>query len=190
MATSSVLLNNRINLEDVKKSKKWFDSQVASMKHSNITARQLMNDKSLKKSLKIQPGCLYYYYYDPKLKDTLPYYDTFPMVFPFAAVKDGFLGLNLHYLGYPERMALFKKLMSINGATIHPDMKLKYSWATVSAFSSIKGIDHCIKHYLYDHLRSPLMKVKPEDWTTAMMLPVEKFVGARKEYVWNQSRKM
>lgn len=190
MATSSILINNRINLDQVKKSKKWYDDQVTGLKSHGITAAKLLNDKGLKKTLKIVPGNLYFYYYDPKFKDTLPYYDAFPMVFPFAAVKDGFLGLNLHYLGYPERMALFKKLLEINGSKIHDDMKMKYSWGTVSAFSNIRGLDHCIKHYLYSHVKSPLMKVQPADWTTAMFLPVEKFIGAKKEFIWNQSRKM
>jgi hypothetical protein len=190
MAKSSILLNNRINIEDVKKSKKWYDTQVASMKGNHVTNASLMNDKGLKKSLLIEPGNLYFYYYDPKFKDTLPYYDAFPMVFPFATAPGGFLGLNLHYLGYAERFALFDKLIEINGSKITPNMKMKYSWATLSQFSQLKGLNNCIKHYLYEHLKSPLMKVKPVDWTTAMLLPVEKFVGAKKEYVWNQSRKM
>lgn len=185
----TIFQTNHINLQEVKKSKKWFDTQVASMKQGNITPNKLMTDKNLTKSSKISPGNLYFFFYDPKGKDVLPFYDTFPMVFPYKAVKDGFLGLNLHYLGYPERFALFKKLLSINGSKIHDDLKLKYSWSTVSAFANVPGLQHCVKHYLYNHVRSPLMKVQPNDWTTSMLLPVEQFVGAKKEYVWSQSRK-
>ena len=46
----------------------------------------------------IRPGRLYLYGYDAKLKKTLPYYDMFPIVFPFAKVAGGFMGINMHYL--------------------------------------------------------------------------------------------
>lgn len=178
-----------IDLEQVKKSTKWYNDQVTAMRRGQVNPTRLLREKALTRQSKIQPGQLYFYYYDPKYKEVLPYYDMFPMVFPFKPAPGGFLGLNLHYLGYPERFALFKKLLDINGKKIHDDMKMKFTWQAVSNFSGIRGVDSCIKHYLYEHVRSPLMKVQPEDWTTAMLLPVEKFVGAKKEFVWAQSKK-
>ena len=41
-------------------------------------------------------GKLNMFFYDPKHKKTLPYYDTFPLVLPLETYNDGFLGLNLH----------------------------------------------------------------------------------------------
>ena len=43
-------------------------------------------------------GRLNMFFYDPKFKKTLPYYDTFPLVLPLEPYSDGFLGINLHYL--------------------------------------------------------------------------------------------
>jgi len=43
-------------------------------------------------------GRLNMFFYDPKFKKTLPYYDTFPLVLPLERYDDGFLGINLHYL--------------------------------------------------------------------------------------------
>lgn len=187
--TTHILNTHRIDLTQVKNSSRWYNEQVNNMKRGNVTSSSLMTEKNVTKTSKIEPGQLYFFYYDPKHKDTLPYYDEFPMVFPFKSAPGGFLGLNLHYLGYPERIALFKKLIEINGKEIHTDTKMKYTWATVSAFSSIRGVDACIKHYLYEHVQSKFVKVKPNDWTTCMFLPVEKFVGAKKESVWQQSKK-
>ena len=48
-------------------------------------------------------GRMYFFWYDPKLKDVLPVYDRFPMVFPIERYSDGFLGLNLHYLAMDSR---------------------------------------------------------------------------------------
>lgn len=186
--TNKILDKHRINLEDVKKSQKWYNEQITKLKKSGITAtRMFANSTGL--STAIHPGSLYFFHYDPKLKDKLPYYDTFPMVFPYKAVPGGFLALNLHYLGYNERFAVFKKLLHINSGVIDEKTKIKYSWALISNIASIKSVRHCIKHYLNEHVASPFLMVQPQDWTTCMLLPVEKFVGASKEYVWSQSRK-
>ena len=38
------------------------------------------------------------FFYDPKYKKTLPYYDTFPLVLPLERIPGGFAGINFHYL--------------------------------------------------------------------------------------------
>ena len=44
--------------------------------------------------------------YSPKLRNKLPYYDTFPLVLPLKNYNNGFLGLNFHYLPYALRLRL------------------------------------------------------------------------------------
>ena len=51
-------------------------------------------------------GRLNMFFYDPKLKKKLPYYDRFPLVLPLENYNDGFLGINLHYLPIPLRIKL------------------------------------------------------------------------------------
>lgn len=178
-----------IDVNQVKRSSTWYKNQVDSMKRGRITGKRLLNDNTQSLTTQIRPGSLYFFFYDPKHKDTLPHYDMFPMVFPFKSISGGFLGLNLHYLGYPERFALFKKLLQINGSTIDDTTKMKFSWGTIMSMSQVPSAQHCVKHYLNEHVRSQFLKVEPNDWTTSMLLPVEKFVGATKEQVWRQSRK-
>ena len=55
-------------------------------------------------------GKMYFYSYNPKWKDKLPYYDTFPLVFPIEKYGDGFLGLNFHYLPPKHRAILMDQL--------------------------------------------------------------------------------
>ena len=43
-------------------------------------------------------GNMYMFFYDPKYKETLPYYDGFPLIIMLGPAKGGFMGLNLHYL--------------------------------------------------------------------------------------------
>ena len=41
-------------------------------------------------------GKMNMFFYDPKHKKKLPYYDTFPLVLPIERYNDGFLGINFH----------------------------------------------------------------------------------------------
>ena len=56
-------------------------------------------------------GKLNMFFYDPKFKKKLPYYDTFPLVLPLETYNDGFLGINMHYLPIPLRIKLLDKLV-------------------------------------------------------------------------------
>ena len=52
------------------------------------------------------------FFYDPKFKQRLPYYDTFPLVLPLEPMKGGFIGLNFHYLPYGARFNFLQQLQS------------------------------------------------------------------------------
>ena len=62
-------------------------------------------------------GRLNMFFYDPKHKKKLPYYDTFPLVLPLEPYSDGFLGINLHYLPIPLRIRLLDELMDYSTDT-------------------------------------------------------------------------
>ena len=62
-------------------------------------------------------GRLNMFFYDPKLKKKLPYYDTFPLVLPLERYNDGFLGINFHYLPIPLRMKLLDRVVDFSNNT-------------------------------------------------------------------------
>lgn len=178
-----------INEASVKKSRAWFDEQIQIMSRLRMTPNQVLTNKAFKMTGNILPGRLYFYFYDAKLKDTLPYWDQFPLVFPLSKNKDSFTGLNLHYLEYQPRMALLQELLKVNGNKSYTESKkISVSWGLVSGMAKLAPAQACIKMYLNEHLASPFCEVAPEYWHTAMMLPVQRFVGASKESVWRESR--
>ena len=184
----------RIDPQDVSRSQKWFDDKVSQLATKKITPNRLMmGDGGMNLTGRITPGSLYYFYYDPKHKDTLPFYDIFPMVFPFAKDTTGFTGLNLHYLPYKERMILFQELLKITNTPAVNEVgrmhKIRYSWDLIKGFSQLRAARPCVKRYLFDHVKSPFLYVDPIDWHTAMMLPLARFQGATKEQVWADSRR-
>ena len=56
------------------------------------------------------PGRMYTFFYDPKTKRDLPYYDRFPLIFKIKNIDGGFLGINMHYLPPQLRARLMDAL--------------------------------------------------------------------------------
>ena len=133
-------------------------------------------------------GGLYYFYYNPKGKNDLPYYDIFPMVIPLHRYNDGFLGLNLHYLPIKYRVAFLTKLLPL--ALVDKDneiVRLKVTYEILKASKRYKEFKPCIKKYLYTHMQSKILAVSPEEWDVAMYLPVHQFKKESAQTVWEES---
>lgn len=177
--------------EAVKRSRSWFQGQLALLRAERIQPATLMRADQTALRPRIMPGFLYMFVYDPKTKAKLPYYDTFPLVFPFAKTPNGFLGLNMHYLPYQLRVLLLERLMLYaSDKNIDETTRLKLSWQLLVNTSRLALAQPCVKEYLTDHVKSQFRKIPSEDWMTAMMLPVEQFKKATTTQVWADSRKM
>lgn len=122
-------------------------------------------------------GRMYFFAYDPKLKDVLPVWDKFPLVIPIQIYADGFLGLNLHYLDPMARLVLLDKLMDfINNDKYDDTTKLNLSYDLLASSRRYSIIEPCIKRYLSSHIRSSMIYIEPDQWETAIFLPVQKMV--------------
>ena len=164
----------------------WLRSKVKDLKPNPMT---IMKDNQRLKN-KSMIGRMYFYYYDPKTKDTLPYYDKFPLVIPIEQYPDGFLGLNLHYISPKQRIILLDKLSSIlTDHNYDENTRLRISYAYLSKASKIFEATPCIKRYLFGHVQSRFLEITADEWDIAALLPVESFAKASKEEVWNESRK-
>lgn len=186
---TKIFEKNQYNLPQVvQQSQSWFQQQALLLSKQGIEPMRLIRSEPSKNVMKIVPGELYLFMYDAKHADTLPYYDMFPLVFPFRKMSDGFIGLNLHYLPYKGRIQLLDRLMDFQtNKLMNENTKLKYSWATINAASRYSLAKPCVHRYLNSQLQSPLKRVDAKDWATALMLPVERFVGANKRTVWTES---
>lgn len=184
-----IFKQNQYDLKSAaRQSNTWFQQQVRLLSAKSITPNKVLKSQSAHVKSQIIPGSLYMFLYDPKGKDDLPYYDVFPMVFPFKKVPGGFMGLNMHYLPYQARVQLLDRLMTFATDTkLNENTRIKYSWTTISGVSRFKWAEPCVKHYLTNHVRSTFRKIDAPDWATAMLLPVEQFVGASKAKVWDDS---
>ena len=133
-------------------------------------------------------GRLNMFIYDPKLKKTLPYYDTFPLVLPLEKYNDGFLGLNFHYLPIPLRMKLLDRVVDFsNNTKFDESTKLNVSY---TALKSIRLIKPTLKRYLAGKVKSRFRRVDADEFTVATLLPVQRFKKGSQSEVYKDSRKM
>ena len=168
------------------RSREWLRKKVNELKP---TAQSLMNDRERLRSSTFIGG-MYFFYYDPKLKKTLPYYDRFPLVIPIERYSDGFLGLNLHYIHPKQRILLLDALSEYKTNTKYDEKtRLRLSYDLLKRASGIYQVNPCIKRYLFDRVDSRFLEIKANEWHIAALLPVEEFAKATTNKVWNDSRK-
>ena len=136
-------------------------------------------------------GKMYFYSYNPKWKDVLPWYDTFPLVFPIEKYTDGFLGLNFHYLAPKHRAILMDQLKAFaNNKKYDETTKLKLTYNMLKGFTKIKRAKPTVHRYLTSNVRSKYVLVNADEWEVALFLPVERFKKASKKQVWAHSGRM
>lgn len=138
----------------------------------------------------VGPGQMYFAFYDPKHKDTLPYYDLFPLILPIERYKDGILSINLHYLPPVLRAKVLNELFdTATNDRFDAKTKMKLSYGVLKQMSKFDLFKPCIKRYLGNHFRSRFIRISPENWISAVFLPVESFEKKSKKFVWEQARK-
>ena len=157
--------------------------------YARINENSFIRENQNQLASTIIPGNMYMYMYDPKYKDTLPFYDRFPMIFPFKVDKTHIWGINLHYLGLKERAILMDALYDLtNNKKYDETTRLKLSYQILNKASKFKWFKPCVKCYLKSHMRSRPLYVTPEQWDICLFLPLERFSKATKTQVWNDSK--
>lgn len=157
--------------------------------YGRVNENSLLKQNAQSLTTTIIPGNMYMYLYDPKFKDTLPFYDRFPLLFPFRVKSDRFWGINLHYIDLRARAMLMDALYEItNNKRYDETTRLKLSYKLLNESARFKYFKPCVKQYLKSHVESKFLYVNPEYWDQALFLPSEKFVKATKSQVWSNSR--
>lgn len=182
-------INQQLSKEGIKPrtdaARAWLRSEVANL---NPSRSALMRDREKLRN-RTMIGRMYFYFYDPKHKDTLPYYDRFPLVLPVERYTDGFLGLNLHYIHPKQRIILLDKLSDFaTNSKYDETTRLRLSYAVLSRATKAFEATPCIKRYLFTHVESRFLEITADKWDIAALLPFEYFVGASKSKVFRDSR--
>ena len=162
----------------------WFKDKIAEF--GKPGALDLIRDG--KRSRTPFYGRLNMFFYDPKLKAKLPYYDRFPLVLPLERYSDGFLGINFHYLPIPLRIRLLDRLVDFSSNTkFDESTKLNVNYTGVKDIRLVKPTLH---RYLSGRVKTDFRRIDADEFTVATLLPVQRFSKASAAEVYRDSRKM
>lgn len=179
--------------DQVKSSARWFRQKVKEVQGktfpSAIKLRQQLRDDQ--KTTRATPifGRMYFYRYNAEWKEKLPFWDAYPLVFPYDAWSsrktgnNGFWGINLHYLYVHDRGILMDILA--RGMT-NNRLQLSHS-KIMSLVKSEKRIIPCLKKYLWANVTGKFVEIEQDEWDTAILLPVQQFKKKSAPYVWKDS---
>jgi hypothetical protein len=169
-------------------SREWFMNKTKDLR--NINRNVLMKEGPITLKNRTIIGSMFMFFYQPKHKDTLPYYDSFPLVIVLKPAEGGFLGLNLHYLPPVLRAKFLDALLeNTNNDRFDETTKFNLTYNLLERATKLKYFEPCIKHYLTDHVRSRFALVEAPEWEIATFLPVADFQKARASTVWKDSRR-
>ena len=165
--------------------REWLRMKIKDLKP---TRAALLKDRDRLKERSVI-GKMYFYFYDPKTKEKMKYYDRFPLVIPIERYNDGFLGLNLHYIHPKYRMTMLDKLSATaSNSSYDEKTKLRVSYQYLTAASKVFEATPCIKRYLFSQIESRFLEISADEWDIAALLPMESFVGASTSKVYADSQ--
>ena len=188
---------NKLELEAFKagitprtaESRDWFRRKAQQLRRVN--RNEIMKEEPVELQGNQVIGSMFMFFYDPKHKDTLPYYDSFPLVIPIGPADKGFIGLNLHYIPPMLRAKLLDSLMGItNNDKFDNTTKFNLSYRMLKSAQKYKWFKPCVKHYLNSHVRSRFARVPATEWEIAAFLPTADFQKASNSKVYADSKRM
>ena len=166
----------------------WLLEKIKEIRSPSSIPVGINREAAIRKMTRVVKGKLFCFYYDPKGKADLPYYDRFPLVLVLEKYNDGFLGLNLHYLPIKYRVAFLDKLLQYARLDDENNIdRLRVTYDILNSSRRFREFKPCIKQYLYSHCRSKILTIEPHEWDVAIFLPMQLFKGAKPQQVWQES---
>ena len=138
-------------------------------------------------ALKYPPlGELVAFRYDPKHKETLPVYDTLPLVLILSVKRTHFYGINLHYIKPSIRKKIMERLLSAKLAT--GDNQLLYIQKiapVLNMLSQHTPFAPYFRNYLPEQLKSKIAVIGTDHWKAVSEMPLQNFKKVKENTVWS-----
>ena len=180
----------------------WFQDQTSITPTRPLQIVRGVDDKQhtplrFKKRLRLSRyewGRMIMFQYDPVARNTLPYYDKFPMGFIIDVQPDNFLMLNMHYLPLNLRanvMDALYQFVSGDPDNLQDQDKLEMMpqpYRILKRYRRLRWYKGCLKRYLNSNVQSRIVTIYPKEWNMALFLPMTRtFRGASKEKVFRDT---
>lgn len=171
-----------------KEAQNWFRKKAQEL-GKTINRRDLMAEDEITLATRPLIGSMNMFFYDPKHKETLPFYDRFPLAILVGPAPKGFYGINLHYLPVALRAKFLDGLMDItNNNKYDNTTKFEVTYNMLQASSKLRYFKPCYKHYLTAHVKSRFARVAATEWEIATFLPTASWEKASQSAIYRASR--
>jgi len=175
--------------------RKWARDESANINRSGAQLRSSMFDISTFKNVnRPLAGKMYCYMYDAKLKEKLPYWDYFPVIFGIGDSKDDprdWYGINLHYLDFRWRVKLMDALYTLRSPKPSKDNTILagLNYDFLKGNSKFKAFLPCLHRYkgVGSFVKSRILEIPPNYWSIISFLPMQRFMKANSRTVWKDS---
>ena len=146
--------------------------------------------RDIPRSIRLSEGHLYLFTYNPVTKRKLPYYDTLPLVLMLERKKDGFFGVNLHYLDPRLRSAMLNRLIDSRLQKTEDFARIRVDYEYLKDKPQYLPLVPCYKYYRFNRISSKVVEIEFEDWSTIAAMPIEIFRKTSKRRVFADSRRI
>ena len=191
-------IDEKLYPEMTQRAIEWMRKEASSVKPPYSVIRgELLSEAEFIESSGISTGKVVLFQYEATTDKKLKYWDAFPVVIPIEKYKDGFLGINVHYLPPSIRAFLLdrlynfripKKVGSSKGMLEYKkNVRLDVSYEKIDLSGGYRFIKPTIHRYVSAGFKSRILEIPVQGWTTVMFLPVQDFRKASKEKVWRES---
>jgi hypothetical protein len=154
----------------------WFRNAARAYKNP-IQLQEIqhsLGNSSRRSIMKI--GHMYIFKYHAKYAQELPYWDSFPLVFPFKEDATHFWAINLHYASPRFRAFIMEQLYGmISDDKMNEMTRLRITYKRLNRMASFKFFAPMIKCYLKSNFQSQFIHIPVDHWQTAMFLPVARW---------------
>ena len=201
MAKSTIFEKLRDEAGGRELSVRWYRSKIQQIAPRLSPEKMVAEGKT---TARVNYGMLNLFLYKPLWAANLKYYDMFPLVIPFKWYRNGFCGVNFHYLSIPMRVALLERLSEFQeehelygldeynspvsgrasgeGTMGTKSDVLALTWQKISG---MRGIKPTIHRYLNKYVYTNFLKIELEDMVASILLPVERFYTGD---IWNDKK--
>ena len=179
MAKDTIFKELRDEAKGRELSVQWYRSKIRALAPRISAQRMLEQGKT---TVKPNYGLMNLFWYKPIHAAKLSYYDVFPLVVPFKYHRNGFTGINFHYLSIPMRVALLERLQGFeqDAETYRQDEfgnqldkeVLGFRWQEIIG---MRGLKKTVHRYRAKYVYSNFLKIGLDDMVVASLLPVERF---------------
>lgn len=144
----------------------WFNSKLPDILNGKGTSQ-------------VMTGKMYTFIYDPVTKDSLPFWDKYPLIFVLERRRGNIIGINLHYIPPKIRLRIFE-LMITRASTkvLGPNTKMT---GLLNLVKTIPNHKYMIKQYCPEGMRSKLLEIPGNEWGKAIALPLGSWKIGNKE---------